>query len=340
MGCGVVAGYGHLPAIRDTPGLKLHAVFDPDPARARATQEKFGAAHAFTDAAAFFASGISSVSVTSPAPCHVDNVTMAAAHGVDVLCEKPLAMNAAEGQRMVDAMHAAGRVQFVGFTYRFSAVSQTIKRLLRERAIGTPRLLRLIYNWDLHGRTHRSGEHAGQYNQRRHLRMVEGGPMVDCGVHQIDLARWWLGSEVVDWQARGAWIDDGGFEAPDYVNLHLHHADGAQTTVEIGYAFGHTSPRPYSTFVYELVGSDGLIRFHRETGLFQLVNSSGVTDLGHGEEKGFHTMYAAYAHAIAERDLGEVPTGEDALAVTQLARGATDHVIATRRAASGSATVA
>lgn len=320
MGCGAVADYGHLPAIVVQPGLRLHAVFDPDPKRAEAARRKFGAAHAFSDIHAFLASGIRSVSVTSPAPTHHANVLLAADLGLHVLCEKPLAMDAEEGRAMVDAMGRAGRVLFVGFTYRFSGVARAIREQLALGAVGEPRLLRLIYNWDLHGRDLRGGDHPqpGPINQRRELRMQEGGPMVDCGVHQIDLARWWLGSEVVACESRGTWIEER-HEAPDHLVLDLRHASGVRTVVEMSYSFGHTCPKPYADFVYEVVGTDGVLRFDRERGLFRLWSSAGVTDLPIGHEKDFDGMYAAFVAVVAGVPGATHPTGEDALIATELA---------------------
>ena len=105
MGCGTVAGYGHLPALRDSKVWELHAVFEPDPGRRAAAQEKFAVPHAFDDADAFFASGIDAVAVTSPAPCHLENVRGAARHGKPVLCEKPLAMTEIEARETVSYTH-------------------------------------------------------------------------------------------------------------------------------------------------------------------------------------------------------------------------------------------
>ena len=104
MGCGAVAQYGHLPAIQQVPDLTLHAIYDPVAANLAAAQAKFGVPQAFTDAASFFASGIEAVSITSPAPCHKENVLAAARQGLPVLCEKPLAMDQVEAAEMIAAM--------------------------------------------------------------------------------------------------------------------------------------------------------------------------------------------------------------------------------------------
>lgn len=152
--------------------------------------------------------------------------------------------------------------------------------------------------------------------------------MVDCGVHQIDLAQWWLGSPVVRSQAHGAWCDQ--YEAPDHVFLHLDHDCGAHTAVEMSYSYGHTTKHKYNEFVYELIGTDGIIRYERNTGLFELRTHQFTESLEHTGEKDFAVMYEHFANAVAHQDPGDLCTGEEAIRVTDIARNATDAVIAGR----------
>ena len=123
MGCGVVADYGHIPAILDTEGLDLVALYDPNPERLSFVAAKFGNLPAFTDVEAFFSAGLDAVLVCSPAGAHLTNVLDAARHGVNVLCEKPLALNDEEAEQAILAMERAGKMLFTGFVYRFSPVA-------------------------------------------------------------------------------------------------------------------------------------------------------------------------------------------------------------------------
>jgi len=239
MGCGTVAGYGHLPAIASTPGLKLQALFEPDRNRLEQAGQKYNVPRLFDRDVDAFMQSVDVVAVTSPAPCHHDNVLAAARHRKPVLCEKPLAMTDAEGEEMVAAMEKAGVGLWVGFTYRFSPVAQEIRTMVQRGDIGEIKSGRLVYIWDCHGKYYRCGPHAGELNQRRHGRMLEGGPLVDCGVHQIDLARWWLASEVDRFTCHGAWVDD--YEAPDHTWLHLDMTSGAHILVENSYSYSHTA---------------------------------------------------------------------------------------------------
>jgi len=136
MGCGVVALGRHVPAILQTQGLELHAVFEPDEGRRRRATEDLGIPHGFADPEAFFDSGIEAVSVASPAPFHETNVLAAARHRLPVLCEKPLALDAAGARRMIAAMESAGAPLFTAFCYRFSPSALRIRELVREGGVG------------------------------------------------------------------------------------------------------------------------------------------------------------------------------------------------------------
>ena len=193
MGCGIIATYGHLPAILETPGLELAAVYDPDPVQIARFKEHYPSVRGFTDTDEFFQCGLDAVAITSPAPTHLDNVRLAARYGVHVLCEKPLAMHDDEIEEMIRIMAEAKLMLSAALCYRFSPVALRIKDLVANGAIGDVRALRLIYIWDLHGKYEYDSTGHRIVSPRRIGRMVEGGPMVDCGVHQIDLARWWTG---------------------------------------------------------------------------------------------------------------------------------------------------
>ena len=334
MGCGTVAGYGHLPALKASPDLELVSLYDPDEDRLRAAQERFGVPNAFTDVEAFFASGLDAVTITSPAPCHLENLTAAAEHGKHVLCEKPLAMTEADSQAMIDTARKGKILLCSGFTARFSPVSLRIRELVREDAIGEVRSLRLIYIWGCHGKYEIGPDGERVVQARRAGRMEEGGPLVDCGVHDIDLARWWLGSEVVDWTASGAWVDE--YEAPDHVYLNMDHENGAHTMVEISYSYAHTAAEPVNYLSYDLIGTEGVIRWEMERGQLEVRTVEGTQTERFEPGKNFEGMYAAFARALERGDHGDMPTGEDGLAATRIARAATEEVMAARpRGAAG-----
>ncbi len=329
MGCGLVADYGHIPAIKRTAGVELVSIMDPDAGRLLEAKSKFGVPNSFTDAQLFFQSGIDAVIITSPAPTHKENVLLAAKYRKPVLCEKPLSMNEEDSIEMIDAMSAAGAPLYVGFTYRFAPCAMEIHRLIMDGAIGKVRSLRLIYIWDCHGK-YLPRLDANCYNAHREGRMNEGGPMVDCGVHQIDLARWWLGSEVIHSQGMGAWVDGDDHISPDHMYLHMTHARGETTMVEISYSYAHTSRDSRVDFRYELIGTDGIIRYDRQARVFELLNQHGTKSLAWYEEKNFDGMYQELERALRTGKTSDMPTGLDGMLATRIARTATEQSIKDR----------
>jgi predicted dehydrogenase len=328
IGCGMIAERGHLPAIAQVSGLKLHALYDRSFERAVELQKQFGVEHAYRTEDEFFGSDIDAVVICTPAPVHFANVMTAARHGKHVLCEKPLGMDEPEMLEMERVMHEAGLMLFTGFNYRFSESARQIRRLISENAVGEVRLLRLIYNWHLHGKWQWTGDGRREDTLLRRGRMLEGGPMVDCGVHQIDLARWWLGSEV-NWQrGLGVWLDT--YEAPDHIYLHMGHGCGAHTMVEMSFSYNATSKEPRTNFLYEIIGTDGVIRYSREEHAFELRNSHGTLHMPWHPEKSFVGMYVTFAQALESGRPGDMPTAHDGIMASRIAWAGTKQAIADR----------
>jgi predicted dehydrogenase len=134
MGCGVIAQGRHIPAILDTEGLELHAVYEPHDGRRARAEEDLGVPYVFSDPEPFFESGLDAVSVVSPAPFHRDNVLGAARHRLPALCKKPIATSPDEGARMIAAMKEVGTPLFTAFCYRFSPAALRIRKLVAQRA--------------------------------------------------------------------------------------------------------------------------------------------------------------------------------------------------------------
>ena len=152
--------------------------------------------------------------------------------------------------------------------------------------------------------------------------------MIDCGVHLIDLARWWTGSEVSQVCGHGAWLAD--YQAPDHVYAHLDHENGCHTMVETSFSYGHTAHDPAPQFTYELIGDGGFIRYDRGTWRLEAHDGRTVHTGPSASEKGFWEMYAAWAAAIRGGDFSILPSGADALMASKVAVTATEQAISRR----------
>ena len=326
MGCGIVAHYRHLPALQGIAGIRRAALYSPRIASARELAAEFGFETATDDESAFWASNLDLVSITSPSGAHLANLRSAADHGVHVICEKPLAETMEACDEALQLVRSAGIRAMVAFCYRFGAVSRKIRELLSTGAIGSPRTMRLVFNWDCRGKYLDLATH--KLNERREGRMREGGPFFDCGVHLIDIARFWTGAEPIRWRGIGSWADD--YDAPDHVWGHLDFSNGMHVMAETSISYGHVCANRLMAYRYDIIGTDGVIRYDKTSSTFELQNAQGVQTFAFAEEKDFAEMYRAMFNARSTGDFSGMPMLEDGAIATKIALAITREAMAER----------
>jgi predicted dehydrogenase len=315
IGCGTVAGYGHLPALSVVEGARLVAVADAMGERARAAAEKYGVPAFYSEYGELLARGdIELVVVATPPSQHHRMVLDALAAGKHVFCEKPLATCEADGEEMVRAARAAGRLLAVDFEARVEPLHQRVRAVLDEGALGRPRVLRFINLW-------MGGRWAGE--ERYRMLMTDGqGPIVDCGVHAIDLARWLGRAEFAEVRAMGAHVE--GYAEPDHVILTGRLASGALVLIEESWVYTHTTPEHAVRRELEVLGDAGLARYSAESGELGVYTSAGTSHEPMGKtEKPFVAMYERVLARVRRGALVEdLASGEDGLAALRVALAA------------------
>jgi len=127
-----------IQAAKETKDFKLTAVYSRTLERAREFADKHGAENAFDDIAAMAASGtIDAVYIASPNRYHAEHAIACMQHGVHVLCEKPLASNAAEVRRMAEAAERHGVVLMEAlksiFMPNFGAIRDSLAKIGKVR---------------------------------------------------------------------------------------------------------------------------------------------------------------------------------------------------------------
>jgi predicted dehydrogenase len=142
------------------------------------------------------------VSIATPNFLHAPIAIAAAAAGKHVLCEKPLAVTAAEGERMYRAAAATAIVHAVNFNYRKVPAVRFITRLLREGRIGEVRQFRGVFlqDWGNEARLPRSWKFAAAG--------AGAGALAGVGSHVIDLARILVGELERVAATTATWIEE------------------------------------------------------------------------------------------------------------------------------------
>jgi predicted dehydrogenase len=134
--------------------------------------------------------------VTTVDAYHADYIVKALDRGIDVITEKPMVIDEAQCQKVLDAEKRNSRKIVVAFNYRFAPKHVKIKELLRDGAIGT--VTGVDFHWYLDTR------HGADYFRRWHRLKSKGGSLwVHKATHHFDLINWWLDADPVEVQAYG-----------------------------------------------------------------------------------------------------------------------------------------
>ena len=181
VGVGAITQLAHLPVLSRVRGVEVVALCDNDGARARALADRFGVRDVFTDIEDLLEfDALDAVVVATPNHLHEPHVLSALAAGVDVLCERPLALTAKGVERVLAAAARRERKVLVANNHRFRSDAQALERFIRGGELG-----RL------------TGFRGGCYLPRHAVegwrtRRAEagGGAFLDCGLPLVDLALW------------------------------------------------------------------------------------------------------------------------------------------------------
>lgn len=142
--------------------------------------QEFGGARAHGSYAALLADpGVQAVYIATLHPQHKEWALQAIAAGKHVLCEKPLTMNPADTQVVVEAAQAKGAFLMEAFMYRCHPQTQKLVELVRAGAIGELRMIRATFNVD------RPYEPA----HRMFNRAIGGGGILDLGCYPVSFSR-------------------------------------------------------------------------------------------------------------------------------------------------------
>ena len=182
IGCGDIARRRVAPALRALPNCELLAVSRADATRAAAFAQEFGARRWYADGFELLADEeIAAVYLATPVYLHAAQAIAAAEAGKHVLCEKPLALNLAESERVLAACQANGVTLGVAYYRRFYPVVTRLKELLAAGEIGQPIVAQInAFEW-----FNPDNNHPRAWLLQKNL--AGGGPMFDFGCHRIEV---------------------------------------------------------------------------------------------------------------------------------------------------------
>lgn len=263
IGCGGIANGKHLPALKSVKEAEMVAFCDIIEEKAQEAAKNYGTENAavYTDYRKLLEDkSIDVIHVCTPNRSHSYISIDAMEAGKHVMCEKPMAINAVEAKKMVDAAIRTGKKLTIGYQNRQRPDSLYVKDEVEAGTIGeiyyakaTAIRRRAVPTW---------GVFLNEYEQG-------GGPLIDIGTHALDLTMWCmnnykpkycvgttykkLGDKFPTGNAWGDWKKEE-FTVEDSAFGFIVMENGATIYLESSWALNMLDPREAIT---TLCGTDG-----------------------------------------------------------------------------------
>lgn len=176
----------HIQAYRKNPHVELYAFCDINENQLESMGEKYGVSRRYTDKDVMLRElpELDAVSVCTWNSAHAPCAIAALNAGKHVLCEKPMATSAAEARAMLEAAEKNGRLLMIGFVRRYGNDCKILKDFIKEDYFGDIYYAKATY-------LRRNGNPGGWFGDKSRS---AGGPLIDLGVHVIDLTRYLMGN--------------------------------------------------------------------------------------------------------------------------------------------------
>lgn len=327
IGCGGIAFEKHMPGLAKLKDVELIAFCNRTRTKAERAAEEFGAEESFIyqDYNELIKNpAVDLVHICTPNDTHAEISIAAMEAGLDVMVEKPMALNAVEAEKMYETAQKSGRKLSVSYQNRFKSENQLLKEMIEDGRIGD------IYFAKSLALRRRGVPNWGTFLNKE---KQGGGPLIDIGTHALDLTLWLMDNyqpKIVlgnvfdkfadlnsDANYFGPW-DPKEYGVEDSAFAHIIMENGASIILESSWALNIPEEKSIKT---QLSGTkagadnfDGLaINGEKEGRLFkeQLETSA------HGEESPGDMEMRLWIESIRE-DTEPPVKAEEALVVSQI----------------------
>jgi predicted dehydrogenase len=285
IGTGAIAQVAHLPILSRMRGVELAGLYDSDRSIAETIAGRFQAERVYRRLEEMLEDEtVDAVIVCTPSHLHAEQAAASIDAGKFVLCEKPLALDAAGAKKVLGRKGAEERLM-VGMNQRFRPDASLLKSFVDGGELGE--IFYLRSGW-LNRRSQ-----VTKRSWREKKQVAGGGALMDLGIQMLDLSLWLLDypqPERVSCHTHAA--DAGDVEDSAVVLLHLE--GGRVLNLEVTWALRSERERQY----VHLLGSSGSgslgpLKVYKEM-------ATGLTDLTPQIAPGRENQFtASYRHQLA-----------------------------------------
>jgi UDP-N-acetylglucosamine 3-dehydrogenase len=281
-------GSNHARVLSGLSGIELVGVVDPDPAQRKLVTDTLGCA-AVSDVDELIKLGVEALTIAAPTHLHHQIALHCISRGIHVLVEKPIASSVEEGRDIIAAARRAGVTLMVGHVERFNPAVQAIKQAIQGEDILSVSVTRV-----------------GPFPPR----MSNVGIVIDLAVHDIDLIRWFTGSDIVDVQPQ---LSSAIAEREDIALLQFRTASGVLAQINTNWLTPFKARNVTIATRRKYVTGDLLTRQVTECYGFQPDGAYSMRHLSVGHDEPLRAELMAFIQAVRQ-GLTPPVTGEEAVA--------------------------
>lgn len=244
VGCGYM-GAAHLDEIYYRDNIEVVGVVDVDSTKAQSFVRKYGALSWDTEYKRYLDDPTVDIFIIATYPStHLKILDDCLRNAKNVLCEKPITTTLEEAKAFVNMVKVSDSKILVGHILRHNKTYNKVAEMIREGAIGSPIVIRMVQN-----------KHTKDWERYRKL-INNTSPIIDCGVHYIDVMQWFTNSRITNISGIGVRTEED--LSPNSYNYGMFSAkfeDGSVGYYEAGW--GNTIA---SENIKEFIGPKGRIK--------------------------------------------------------------------------------
>ena len=188
------------------------------------------------------------VTLTALADSRLQHVTKAIAHGKHIISEKPVADTTENEWKVVEMVEKSDRLATVNLYLRNSWYHHQMKQFIQEGELGELAIIRICHMTP--GLAPSEGHEA------------EGPCFHDCGMHYVDITRWYAESEYKTWHAQGMRM--WNYKDPWWVQAHGTFENGIVFDITQGFVYGQLSKDQTHNSYTDIIGTKGIVRMSHD----------------------------------------------------------------------------
>jgi predicted dehydrogenase len=301
VGAGAIA-QAYAQAFRGLAAARVAAVADVRPAAARALAEELGCDAFASHLEMTERAHLDAALVCTPPASHAEICLQLLERGMAVLCEKPLALDAACARRMVAAAEQAGVPLTMASKFRYVDDVTRAKSIVASGILGEIVLFENSFTARV--------DMAKRWNAQP--RLSGGGVLIDNGTHSVDLVRYFLGPIAEVNAVEGKNVQRLAVE--DTVRLFMHSVDGVMASIDLSWSLNKERPS-----YLDIYGSHGTVQVGWKQSRYRQAGSSDWVAFGSGYDKvqALRRQLDNFCGAVRGRERLLI-TAEDAIASVEV----------------------